>query len=289
MRHSVRNVIAFVCAALFVSVVMLAIQGGVAWAADGPTITITYNYTDDANYNCTFFAVSSNDSSSSGYAFCADHDKSPYIEGQTLYSGGRPTQCGFSTKQERMFDYVLYYGYGGKEPQWGYLQTTRVTWEIVHGYHYRGEEDYDSERLWDAAEAYANAGGGGKPAGCAYYYPNPSGMQPVVHAKFAKSGSVKVQKVRDGGHDDTFTFRIVVKEGSNTVKDETFTLTGGASKTFTDLPAGSTYEVTETGGAEHYDATWENRTGTVVEDTTATVTCTNKSHGYMNLHKDVAI
>lgn len=259
-----------------------------ALAASAPTVTVIVNYTDIVE--CTFFKVSSTDKNSSDYAFCADHATSPYIEGQTFSNGVRPSKGGFSVTQERMYDYLLYYGYGGKEPRYGYVTTQRVSWMIAHGKYYRDrDEGSEAYGLYDAALAYANAGGGGKPAGCCYFYANSGGRQPIVHAVFGKYGSVKVTKVRDGGHDDTFTFRIVVKSGSTTELDQTFTLKGGASRTFSDLPAGATYEVTETGGAEHYEAEWTNRTGTISEDGTAQVTCKNVSHGYLEVEKYLKI
>lgn len=104
------------------------------------------------------------------------------------------------------------------------------------------------------------------------------------------TGSITVRKNVVGGESDaTFTFRVRVHTGSTTHLDQTFTLKGGQTKRFDDLPAGASYEVSETGGATHYDTTWERRTGTVADGRDITVSCTNTSHGWLSLEKGLNI
>lgn len=99
------------------------------------------------------------------------------------------------------------------------------------------------------------------------------------------SGSIKVVKVRTGGNDDTFSFRLVVRNGDSVFREETFTLKGGQSAQFDGIPGGFTYELTETGGNEHYETEWSGRTGTVASGSTVMATCTNVGHGYLQVQK----
>lgn len=52
----------------------------------------------------------------------------------------------------------------------------------------------------------------------------------------------------------------------------------------------ATYEVTEAGGAEHYETEWTNRTGKVGGDgSVARVVCKNVSHGWLVIDKQLDI
>lgn len=84
-------------------------------------------------------------------------------------------------------------------------------------------------------------------------------------------GSLKVMKTVSGEGADTskqFTFRAVVRNGSEEVLNESFKLKHGQSKTFAGLPVGATYTVSETPD-DAYKLTWTGETGTIVKDQVA--------------------
>lgn len=186
-----------------------------------------------------------------------------------------------------MLDYVLYHAQGGADVWWGWEPTRYVVWAIMEGdlscltTYGSGEPMPDwfasqVQQEYYAAKAWADAGGVGPERGCSQVYDPPvAGYQPIAVYR-ARFGSLKVQKVRDGGPDDTFTFHATVTSEGSTVLDETFTLKGGESKTFEGMPVGGAYSVEEVSGADRYTVTWSGQTGTIGENTTVTATCTNK-------------
>lgn len=101
-------------------------------------------------------------------------------------------------------------------------------------------------------------------------------------------GSLVVRKVVDGADGGgSFSFRVSFG-GAGAPDAQTFTLRGGQSKTISDIPSGCTYEVSEA-SSNHYETTWANRTGTIGENTTVTVTCTNHMSGWIQVSKDLSI
>lgn len=118
-----------------------------------------------------------------------------------------------------------------------------------------------------------------------------AGRQELILWRFVESvpkGKLVVKKVVDGADNgDEFTFHVTFS-GNGAPSAQTFTLKGGQSKTIDDIPAGVRYAVSED-TPNHYDATWQNRTGTIREDATVTVTCTNAMHGFVRLRKRVDI
>lgn len=195
-------------------------------------------------------------------------------------------------------DYTLYHSDGGPEADYPWWVAKWVVWAIIEGdlreldYYADGEtlnpNRAKNHELYNKAIAWANAGGVGPERGCSRIYDPPSDVNQPICVCAIETGSVKVSKVREGGHDDTFTFRIAVKKDNVTVVDEVFTLKGGASRTFDGLPVNGTYEITETDGAQHYETEWTNRTGKIAAKTTAEVTCKNISHGWLAMTKDLA-
>lgn len=199
-------------------------------------------------------------------------------------------------------DYVLYHSDGGPSgvsPHYGWDIAKWVVWAITEGE--LTELDYYSDgvtlnpsratnhELYDRAMAFQNSGGIGPERGCSRIYDPPSSeYQPIVVCA-VQNGSIKVSKTREGGNDDTFTFRVVANSGGTVVLDETFTLQGGGSRTFDAVAAGATYEVMEIDGAQHYETEWTNRTGTVEANKTSDVVCKNISHGWLRLVKDLEL
>lgn len=126
----------------------------------------------------------------------------------------------------------------------------------------------------------------GDAAGPILYASNKKGVE-------TKYGSLTVSKKVDGNAADAtkaFNFTVTLKDADGAALAETevgdvttdangkitFALKGGESKTITDIPEGSTYEVTETEvNQDGYTTTSEGATGTIAADATATASFTN--------------
>lgn len=89
-----------------------------------------------------------------------------------------------------MLDYVLYHAEGGPDVQWGWEPTRYAVWAIMENdlsfltTYGSGEEmppafSRQVTAEYNAAKAWADAGGIGPERGCSRVYDTPSGYQPI--------------------------------------------------------------------------------------------------------------
>lgn len=243
------------------------------------TIDVDYTWTD---YDCTYFSCHDS-GGGSGKAYCLDHNITTPGAGGTYYDGTPVRNVGwYSEWQCMMLDYIAYHAYG-LSPGDAMMHAAWAVWNVVHGEGYR-----PITSIYESAKAYANRGGGGPERGFAHAYNLGGGSQPILYGARARTGSVRVSKVYEGANNRAFSLHITVRSGGQVALNEDFTLMGGQSRTFDDLPADATYEVSEV-SSSHYETTWTNRTGTVGENACAQVTCTNVDHGWLVVEKNLTI
>lgn len=142
-----------------------------------------------------------------GIAFCGAMQMTAPSKG-TSYSNGR-------VSQNAALDYVMYHGHGGpgddrpkglSEGRW-YLATSYAVWAVMpdsagnsHDQVYAEIANaYPDARaafndLVDAAQAYAEAGGGGAEEGCAIVWPSPDGRFQTLVTRVEPTGGIELEK-----------------------------------------------------------------------------------------------